>query len=113
MSKMGIPLTSCWFGTGSNEDFGLPLFALVLHYCMREKKILSKVWKIEEAAIPSFSGFVGNAYVQNADAEWKIEHSLQYHTYVIPEGYNLKNALAIFKDACLVTEGAGWWFRSR
>lgn len=57
---------------------------------MKEKKKLDNVLKMEKVAIPAFSAFVGNCNVQHAGAEWRGEHALRNHTYLIPEG-NLKN----------------------
>lgn len=42
--------------------------------------------------IPAFSVFVGNGYMRHASARQKAAHVLQYHTYVIPERRNLKEA---------------------
>lgn len=41
---------------------------------MKEKIKLVKVVKMEEVAIPAFSVFVGNSYVQHGGARWKREH---------------------------------------
>lgn len=57
---------------------------------MKEKK-LGIVLRMEKVAITPFSVFDRNRYVQHADAGWKREHELRYHTYVILDRCNLKD----------------------
>lgn len=60
--------------------------------------------------IPSFTTFVKNGYVHHADAGWEEEHTLQNHTFVRVEGYNLEAAVAI-SYGCLLGcwEGLQWF----
>lgn len=64
-------------------------------YLMIEKKKLGTILKRQEVAIPRFSEFLANRYVQCVDVGWNRKPTLQNYTYVIPEGCNLKDAVML------------------
>lgn len=66
-----------------------------VHYLTSEKKNMASFLKEKEFAILPIPVFVGNQYVQPAGPELKGEHLQQYHTYVIPQGGNPKDAVAL------------------
>lgn len=53
------------------------------------------VASVEEVSIPAFSVFGGNCYVQHAGLAWTGEHILQYQTYVMLEGCNLRGPVEL------------------
>lgn len=61
---------------------------------------------MQEAAIPTFSGFVGNSNVEHAIARWKGEE-LQYHTYGVPMRFNIGDSCHIPTGTCFIAGTGG------
>ena len=60
--------------------------------------MLSRTLEMEEIDIPPFSLFIGHGYLQHAGAGWRGNHSIRYHTYVVPENHLLPDAIAFAYD---------------
>lgn len=80
------------------QDIGFwvcPDSHLYLTYSADEKLKLAKNLKLEENVIKKKSSFVGHGYVQHAGVGWEGDAQLNCHTYVIPKGAGLKDAVAV------------------
>ena len=69
---------------------------------IKQRRILAHFTDMELINIPPHSVFVGHGHVQHAGAGWTGTENLRYHMYLIPEGHNMKDAVAF---------AYGWSFR--
>lgn len=63
-------------------------------YSDKEKEILRDVFRMEEVVLPAECVFFGHGSLNHAGGGWKRNHPLRYHTYVIPEDVEIKDAVA-------------------
>ena len=83
--------TGLWISEGSHKHVFLP---------DRKKRKLAGLMKMDRITIPPNSLFVGHGFVQHAGAEWTGTHSLRYHIYLNPRGYQLKDGVAFAYTRC-------------
>lgn len=49
---------------------------------------------MKEVETPQSSVFMGHGYVQHRGSECRGSHCIRYHTYLIPENYDLPDSIA-------------------
>lgn len=67
-----------------------------MHHLLVEGEEAGQGFPDEGASDPLFLCVLGNRYVQHAGVILKKELALHYHTYVIPKGCNLKDAVVFW-----------------
>lgn len=81
-------------GKGDSSIWSCPGFHLSVLYCANNKVTLAKNLKMEEVFSDKRSVFVGHGYIQHGGA-MEGDYSFRYHTYLIPEDADLKDAIAL------------------
>lgn len=64
-----------------------------VYYSENDEKKLAVVLQMVKVDIPANLVFVAHGPLQRAGARWNWAHVLWYHTFVLPEGADLKDAL--------------------
>lgn len=92
--KISTPEFSFFFWAEVILLLACPVSHTYVNYPVQEKKKLSNLLQTKEVEISQFSVFLGNGYLQHAIYDWRGYHGLRSRTYLIPAGYNLKDAVA-------------------
>lgn len=66
----------------------------IFHYSEKEEKKLSGSSKMAGVAIIANQVFAGHGHLEHTGPGWNRGHAVRYHTYIIPEGADLKDAIA-------------------
>lgn len=66
-----------------------------VNYLIGETKKLSMIVQMEKVEISQFSVVVDHGYLQQAGFGRRGHHCLPYHTYLIPEGFDLKAVVVL------------------
>lgn len=66
-----------------------------LFYSEEQKAKLYEELSMEEESLSKSCVFIGYGNMQNVGGEWKGNHGLEYHFYLVPRGLDLKNTVAL------------------
>lgn len=82
----GTQESTTWVAHGSQKD---------VFYSVKVKAKLCEVIETEKTNLPTGCAFCGHGKSQHAGGGWKGNRGLQYYLYLISEGVDLQDAVAI------------------
>lgn len=67
---------------------------LYVHYSGAEKKLLREEFVMKKVESPPTSDFMDRGYVQHAESEWRRDHCIRHHSYLVLKKHNRRDAIA-------------------